>query len=256
MKYTNKYNLPESIVRAIKNDQYDRGFCDFTVTGLLKPPRASALEKLHWDDLEEDVSDRIFSLLGQATHSVLERSARPGIDVVEKRFFADFLKYRVSGQIDLLEMDQGRLSDFKVTKAYPFTNKGGKGLKPEWIAQLNMQLELLRQNELDAKTIQIVGILRDWDEKCTDPYNKLKYMAGYPAAEITTVEIPIWSRDKTQAFIESRIVAHVQAQTELPACTSSETWGGNRCRAYCSVAPFCSQFQKSKKTGIIETQSV
>lgn len=256
MKITNKFNLPESIVRAMKNDKYDKGNADFSVTGLLKPARAAALEGLHEDEISEDVSDRIFALLGQATHSVLERSARPEIDLVEKRYFATFNGYVLSGQIDLLERDSGVLSDFKVTKAYPFTNKGGKGRKPDWDAQLNMQLELLRQNGLDAKKLQIIGILRDWDERCTDPYNKLKYMTGYPEAEIAAVEVPIWDRVKSQKFIEERIKVHVSARENLPLCSSSETWGGNRCKAYCSAAPFCLQFIEGKKTGIIEPKQM
>jgi hypothetical protein len=254
LKYTNKYGVPESVVRAIKNDSYDKGQADFSVTGLLKPARAARLEELHKHELEEDVSDRIFSLLGQSVHSVLERSARPDSDLVEKRFFTKIEGVVLSGQIDLLERDTNTLSDFKVTKAYPFTSKGGKGQKPEWIQQLNMQLELIRSNGYDATKLQIVGIIRDWDKRCTDPYQKLKYMAGYPEAEIAVVEMPIWDRDKTESFIKSRIEAHVKAKDALPLCTPAETWGGNRCKGYCTAAPFCTQFQESKKTGLIQTQ--
>lgn len=251
MKITNKTNLPEAIVRAVTNDSYNRGEADFSVTQLLSPPRAEALKETYKDQIEEDASGRIFSLLGQATHVILERSARPGLDLVEERFFGKFGEYVLSGQVDLLETDSGVLSDFKVTKAYPFSNKGGKGQKPEWLQQLNMQLELLRMNGLDAKKIQIVGILRDWDKKCLDPSNKMKYMAGYPLAEIVFVDIPIWTREEAQKFIHERIKAHVDAKKVLPLCSSSETWGGNRCKDYCSAAAFCEQYQKSKKTGLI-----
>lgn len=255
MRLTNTYNLPASILRALENDPYDKGDADFSVTGLLKPARVSALEAIHKDQLEEDASGRIFALLGQATHSILERSARPGLDLVEKRFKAQFGDYTVSGQIDLLELDNGVLSDFKVTKAYPFSTKGGKGKKPEWMAQLNMQLELLRCNGYEAKRLQIVGILRDYDEKCNDPNNKMKFMSGYPKAEIITSEIDIWPREMIQAFIRERIKAHVEARVNLPKCTSLETWGGNRCKGYCPVAEFCDQYKKAKTTGIIEEQT-
>lgn len=251
MTLTNLYNLPLSVVRAMENDKYSKGDSDFSVTQLLNPPRQEALKEIHKDELVEEASNRIFALLGQATHVILERGAREGIDLVERRFFATFLGKRVSGQIDLLERDSGVLSDFKVTKAYPFTKKGGKGLKPEWIAQLNMQLELMRQNGESAERLQIVGIVRDWDEKCLDPYNKLKYLEGYPPTEIVTVPVPIWERKKTVAFIEERVDLHLQAKVLIPRCGSAETWGGDRCKGYCVVSPHCEQYKNATKTGLL-----
>lgn len=249
MKLTNKYNLPQAFLRAALNDPYDRGEADFSVTELLNPPRAQALKLTHKDELEEDCSDRVFAILGQSVHKILERAARVE-DLVERRVYGMFGEHMLTGQIDLLERDRKVLSDWKVTKAYPFTKKGGKGQKPEWIAQLNMQLELLRMNELDADKLQIVGIIKDWTEACTDPYNKMKYMEGYPPAEIVTIDIPMWPREKTQGFIRERMKAHLDARKALPECTPAETWGSNRCRSYCSVSKFCLQYQTSLKTGL------
>lgn len=249
MRLTNKYNLPAAFLRAAENDPYDRGEADFSVTELLNPPRAQALKAIHKDELEEDCSDRVFAILGQSVHKILERAARPE-DIVERRLYGSFIGNVLTGQIDLLETDRKVLSDWKVVKSYPFTKKGGRGQKPEWIQQLNMQLELLRMNDLDAERLQIVGIIKDWTEACLDPYNKHKYMEGYPEAEIVTIDIPIWPREKTQNFIKERIEAHIAARFNLPQCTPTETWGGNRCKSYCSVATFCSQYQASKKTGL------
>lgn len=244
MKITNKYSLPLAFVRAVENDSYNKGDADFSVTQLLSPARLEALKEKHRDELTEDCKDRVWSLLGQSVHGILERSARPG-DLVEKRFFAEFNGVKISGQIDLLDQE-GVLSDWKVTKAWAFSKKGGSGKKPEWVAQLNMQLELLRQNGLDAKALQIVGILKDFDAKKSGEN-------GYPALEIVQAEIPMWEREKTQVFIKDRIVAHMFAnKDQLPKCTSAETWGGNRCQGYCPVAKFCSQYQESRKTGLIE----
>jgi hypothetical protein len=256
-KITNKYNLPEAFVRAVFNDPYDKGDSDFSVTELLKPARARALERQFEDLIEEDASDRVFSLLGQSVHHILQRAAREGVDLVEKRFFADFDGVKLSGQIDLLSninTPEASLSDWKVTRSYPFTVKGGKGQKPEWVHQLNMQLELLRKNGMDAKYLFIVGILRDWDAKCLDPKNKLKYMSGYPEAEVSVVSIPIWTREKTQEFILKRIQIHKEADQQLPLCTVEETWGGRRCKDYCRVSRFCTQYQQAQKTGLLEPQ--
>lgn len=254
MKYTNKLLLPEALFRAISNDPYSKGDSDFSVTELLKPPRAKALEIKHAEELVEDVSTRIWSLLGQTTHAILERGAAPG-DLIEQRFSSIFLGKTLSGQIDLLSSD-GTLYDYKVVKTYPFTVKGGSGQKPEWIAQLNMQLELLRLNGKDAKSLKIVGILRDYDKRCLDTGNHKYFMAGYPKSEIALIDIPLWDRDKTKKFINDRIQAHLNARLELPQCTPAETWGGNLCKGYCQVSRFCEQYQGALKTGRMTSDDV
>ena len=247
MKITNNFGLPEAFRRAVENDGYNKGEADFSITELIAPARQRALQKRYDSQLEEDCSSKAFSLFGQSVHHVLERAARPGVDLAEKRFFAPFEVddeiYTLSGQIDLLSdyKSKAALSDWKTTKLYPFTKKGGLGQKPEWIAQLNMQLELLRINGLDANSLWIVGILRDWG-----PKNK----AEVPR-EVATVSIPIWPREKTQAFIIERMRAHLNAIKVLPECSKAEVWGGRRCLDYCNVSAWCAQYQQSKQTGLI-----
>src|SRR5258706_69449 len=67
---TNKHGLPDAIVRAVLNDPYDRGDADFTVTQLLQPPQLARLTQAN--PIPEDVSDRIWALLGHAVHVILE----------------------------------------------------------------------------------------------------------------------------------------------------------------------------------------
>jgi hypothetical protein len=211
---TNKSNLPEAILKAMKNDSYDSGDSDFTATSLLKPARASALEKKHKDETQEDAEDGIYRLYGQIAHGILERANEN--DLSEKRFFSEFKGYKVSAQIDTLSLKDGVLSDFKFTTAWGF--KKDTETKPDWIAQLNIQLELMRRNGLDAQKLQIVGLLRDWQ------ISKAKEDPNYPQNPIVILDIPMWSRKTTQLFIEMRIAAHVAADVSLPECSSSERW--------------------------------
>ena len=74
MKYTNASNLPEAIVRAVSNDPYDSSGSDISTTKLIAPPRIRVLQKRNWNSLEEDVSNRIWSLLGQSIHHIIERA--------------------------------------------------------------------------------------------------------------------------------------------------------------------------------------
>ena len=73
MKITNVLNLPQPIVDAVQNDPYDSGESDISVTRLISPPRQVALANEHGRKLTEDCADRLFSLMGQAMHHILER---------------------------------------------------------------------------------------------------------------------------------------------------------------------------------------
>ena len=75
MKLTNKHGLPQAIVNAIKNDPYTPGKrADISVTRLIDAPQVSVLYRNHYKDIVEDVSNRIFSIMGQAMHHILERA--------------------------------------------------------------------------------------------------------------------------------------------------------------------------------------
>ena len=100
MKLTNKHNLPEAIYNAVKNDPY-RKQGHITVTTLINPPRIRALEQRHADELEEDVSDRLWSLLGQAVHVVLERAGADNV-LQEERLGTQVNGWTLTGQFDRL----------------------------------------------------------------------------------------------------------------------------------------------------------
>ncbi len=252
MKLTNNSGLPEPILKAIMNDDYNRGDSDFTVSELISPPRQSALKLKYKDDLEEDVEDLVFALLGKAVHKILENANE--LDIVEKRFFINVNGYKISSQLDNLSLAKSVLSDYKCTGAYGFYE--GIKTKPEWIAQLNVQLECLRQNGFDANTLQIVGILRDW--KVTEyKVDLLKPKPVYPESPIKIRPIEMWSRENTIKWIENRLEVHLKAREVLPKCTDEEIWKRYnkklkrdikyRCEHYCIVSNFCEQFSGERK---------
>lgn len=247
MKLTNKHGLPEVFVRAVANDPYDSGGSDFTATSLAEPARASALKLQFKDGIEVDVSSRVASIIGQGTHSIAERAARPGIDLCEERIFASFevdgVKYRVSCQLDLYETDSCDLYDWKTTKAYAFSKKSGGGKKPEWIQQLNVCAEILRRNQHTPKTLNIIALLKDW--------NKREVGSGsHPESEVVAVSLPVWSSEDVNTYVIGRIRAHIAARKELPQCTSAEHWGMRRCDQWCDASSVCKQYQDSLKTGL------
>src|SRR3990167_32938 len=214
MKVTNNSGLPDALVAAIEADGYTKGDADFSITELLSPPRIASLKAKHKDDIIEDAEDRLWSLYGQIAHSILERANRKGI--AEKRYFANIGGARISGQIDTLDLDGGTLSDWKFVTSYKF--KKNQGVPPEWEAQLNYQLELFRHNGLDAKALQIVGLLRDFSKM------EAKRDFDYPQAPVVIMPIPMWPREKTWAHMTQRITAHKEARESLPLCSDDDRW--------------------------------
>ena len=70
MRWTNKFGLPQSIYDAVARDDYDHGDA-YSSTELIKDPCEILLSRRHFDELEEDISDSWYSVLGSAVHSVM-----------------------------------------------------------------------------------------------------------------------------------------------------------------------------------------
>lgn len=234
MKITNNLGLPRAIVAAVENDPYNKGDCDFSITELIAPPQKRALQIKHENEIEEDASGRLYSLYGQLIHALLERANSS--ELVEQRFFTDVGPYKVSAQIDSLDIDSGILTDFKFTTSYHFM--AHKPPKPEWIQQLNVQRWILKRHDYAVTEIQIVGLLRDWQ------FSKAKQDKNYPSGNIAKMKLPIWSDEETVLFLKERINLHYAARKGRQIdCTEEETFGW-KCDLYCNVNKFCSQWAR------------
>ena len=278
MKITNAHGLPQVLVDAVINDSYDAGDSDISVTTLLQPPRKVALTKKHNGDLTEDASDRMWALMGQAMHSILERAGDAQDRIIERRFYGEMEGWKISGQVDLIEKDV--LSDYKFMSVWEIIY----GLKEEKAAQLNMLKWLAEGEGVFINKLQIVGMLRDWQKV------KAKTDKDYPQAQIQIIDVPVWDENKTADYISQRVLMHQAATHELPLCTEEDRWysgskyavmkkgrksalrlldaqdeaeqwmadnpgkGGDsidfrpgenkRCADYCSVASVCQQYQE------------
>lgn len=211
----NKYNLPLPLIVALENDPYNFDG-DISCTGLILPPRIYQLRKRHYKKIHEDASDMIYRLLGQNTHSILERVDTPGC-VVEERFYAKICGWDVGGKIDLYEKLIKILSDWKVTSVWSVIN----GLKPEHEQQLNINAHLMRLNGTSPAKLQIVNFLRDWSKHKVKDY-------GYPKCQVVVQDVPLWNHEKAKSWVENRIKFHQSCgdlpDDALPFCTSQEMW--------------------------------
>ncbi len=225
MILTNNFNLPEAIVRAAQNDEYDRGDSQISVTQLISPPRIVLLQSLNESKLQQDVVDRVPSMLGTALHKILERGSPPD-HIVEERFFAKVLGWKISGAVDVQIPLDGEdfgfweINDYKVTSVYSVMQD-----KPEWEQQLNCYggLAFLCKCR-PIKALKIIAFLKDWSRKSAE------LSAAYPQAPIQTVDIPVWAFSKQINFIEERVRIHQQAKALVdkgespPYCSDQERW--------------------------------
>lgn len=212
MKITNKNGLPEPLVRAVSSHKYSKGDADYSITELIKPPRIAALEKLHWDELEEDASDRLWALMGSAGHEVLRRSAESGI--VETRLSIIIDGKKVSGQLDYMQAEQS-IIDYKFTSIWAVKD----GVKPEWAQQLNCYKYLADVHQMPVKEVLIIAILRDWN------INEAKRNPELPQSQVVVLPVRIWSVETVKNWIQARIILHERARAgTLPECTAEEMW--------------------------------
>lgn len=215
MKLTNKRRLPEVVVRAVTNDPYTKGEADISVTELLTPPQLRKLKIDHYDELEEDVADRIASLRGQAFHVILERAAAGNPDMmIEKTVYAEYAGWKIKGQIDHVLLSSGELFDFKETNARKV--RGGV-LPREWEQQTNIYRRMLhREKGIQIGGIAVFAFLRDWSKR------ESKQSQDYPQAPVVRFDVPVWTDEQADAFIEERVRLHQMA--ESIACSEEDVW--------------------------------
>ena len=221
MKLTNKHGLPESIVNALRRPEYTKGKAHLSVTQLINSPKIVALTKKFQDELEQDVSEMVWSLFGSAIHKVLEHG-RDTNHIVEQRLHTEVDGYRVSGAIDLqITREGGRsIRDYKTCSAWSVMNE-----KIEWEQQLNCYAWLVEKvTETPVVDLGIVAIIRDWSRR------DAARNESYPPAPIKEIPITLWPMEQREKYIRDRVHAHAEAEFaiesdgDIPACTPEEMW--------------------------------
>ena len=219
MRYTNEMNLPQLYWDAIVNDDYDGPVANCTslsVSGINQPVKQRILQLRHYDDIVEDISDRIWSMFGNSQHYLLSKTKSDGI--VEKRFKWKISDTNISGKIDLLE--NGVLSDHKTTSVWHIIHNSDNFL--DWQKSLNCYYFILKKNGIDIKKLQIIALLRDWSK------NKAKIDKEYPQHQCLVIPIEIWPEEKQEEYIMEKITEHEKYLTyeddEIPECSPEERW--------------------------------
>ena len=273
---TNRHNLPAAILAAIQADPYTGGG-DISCTKLIDAPQIRVLGSKHHHEVTVDASERVFSLMGQAVHVVLERAGlkEDGV-IVEERLYAEVNGWQVSGQVDRMHVADGTLSDFKMTTVWKQHGSDS------WTRQLNVLRWLAHRNGFRIDTLEVIAIFRDFRK------TEAQRNPDYPQAAIQVIPVPLWSLEDTEEYIRERVWLHQAASRgEAVPCTDEDRWfSGNtyalmkhgakratkvssirsdfdladpaeytvetrpgeykRCQHYCDVAAFCQQWGGGK----------
>jgi hypothetical protein len=261
MKYTNKYGLPETLVKAIGEPRPLRAR-SFSASEIAGPPYIRRLKDQHYDEITQDVSDMIWMLFGTAFHMVMEKAA-PADGEAEASMSMPFGDYTITGTADLYH--NGVVRDYKTTSVY----SSMFGVKEEWITQLNVYRMLFEYHGKKVDKLEIHAILRDWQ------VNKAKFESDYPKVPYIIINVPIidiearvwswilrydervpcsqeekWARPTTYAVMKEgrktaiRVLDTLQEAREISSRTPGshvvERPGVNgRCEGYCTVKEFC-----------------
>ena len=219
MKVTNKFGVPAPLVTLATREYYSKGRAQYSVTELLSPPRVRRLREQYDSEIETDVTDMMWSMLGSALHVVMERGQTEG-HITEERLFIEVDGVTLSGAIDLQEERDGGvvITDYKFTSAWAVMND-----KPEWEQQLNVYrwlVEKVKGNRVYA--LRICALIRD--------FSRHETREGYPAAPIQMVDIPLWTLEQADLFVRRRLDMHREAKVShdlgdaLPECSAEERW--------------------------------
>ncbi len=214
MKLTNKFGLPKAIVRAVTFYPHEkRG--DISVTQLVGPPRIHQLRIRHPDEITEDVSDRLWALLGSTVHYFLH-AARVDDALQEETMVWLVGDVKLFGTPDYFEDE--RISDWKITSVWAILD----GVKPEWEAQLNLYKGLYRHYGFDVSDLEICALLRDWSK------GRARQGGDYPPVAFRRLPVTLWSKERLLHYAEKRAGLHqrcfVLPDSLLPLCTSEERW--------------------------------
>jgi hypothetical protein len=257
--FINPQGLPAAYVRAVCADPYTAGSANISVTSLIGPAQLRTLRQRHDDELVEDVADRVWSLLGQLCHALLERAAgweSPADalariydivmdpdssplqkvddiksllrayrvdtpDIIERRLYAELEGWKISGQIDMLREDA---ADGWGIGDWKLTSVWTwiYGGRQEWEDQLNVYAWLARRNGHFPKWLRIYAIFRDWRE------TEVRSSPDYPPKPIMVLNIPLWDDEKAEIFVRHRVEMHKFAamlpNDALPECSDKERW--------------------------------
>ena len=217
MTLTNELNLPQALVDACDVSPHNAPNT-VSATTLKSGVREILLTKRHWDELTDDVSNRIWALFGTAVHALLEKESANTF--VEEKFEKQVGNYKVTGRLDCYDMKNGIIVDYKTATVWKYKF----GDYSDWRFQGLVYAWLLKQQGLEVKECQFVMMFKDFSK------SKARTEEGYPKRPVEVFRFKVTEKDLQE--IEQKIISKVKqleenetvADSELPLCSDEERW--------------------------------
>ncbi len=221
MKIINSQNLPEPyVLAAVPYEPTREG--RIRVTELSMPPQLRYLSRKHWDEMEEDVIDRVYAINSTSTHQILasvheELKDRHEVFLAECALKMPVLGWDLTGHLDVYI--DGILTDYKDTSIWKV-----KAIKIKmdegWEKQQNVYAAMLRETMgIEPLELQVVVNARDWRKG-----EKLRYGADYPP-RISVHPIKMMPHNEIMDWIKERVALHQKGNKgEYKGCTDEERW--------------------------------
>lgn len=211
MKYTNKLNLPEAIVRSCVESEVpasDR----YSVTELLKSPKEIVLTRRHWDDIEVDVSECVNMIFGSAVHKVLEENSEDGVET-ETKMECKFGKYTLVGKFDRRDLKGQTIEDYKTCTV----SKVSKGdFSNDYKQGMMYALMTYKTTGVLIRKLKFYNLMKDWSKI------KKESISNYPVAPIYVWEYDV--KDSDYDFIVDYINEKFKQIEDIRPCTDEERW--------------------------------
>ena len=196
MKWTNKYNLPDRVIRVLKGKYKERRpeLNRLSITDLIDDPLPRILFINHWDEIIRDYSDLITMVQGIALHSRYEMCATDDEDTEHK--YEDVIDgIIVVGKADMLWAQV--VLEVKQTGVY-----GPKYRIPKWTKQMNCYAWQRRTRGIAVDELLVDIWYRDWKQGNT-------HWRDYPSIPYECISLDLWSFEKQEDYIHSQVQKHL-----------------------------------------------
>lgn len=217
MQITNKLNLPQSLVNAVTTERHNKED-SVSATTLLQGVKQIILTARHWDEIEDDVSDRVWAVFGTAVHKLLEEKNPNAF--TEERFECKLGSKTVTGQVDLYDMEEKTITDYKTASVWKVKFKSFD----DWKKQGLIYAWLLKKEGLEVKRCRFIAMLRDWTK------GEAQRNMDYPQAQIYEYVFDVTEKDlrEIEIFINDKVLQIIddenKSDDEIAPCTGEERW--------------------------------
>lgn len=220
MKITNKLGLPQPLVDAVSSE-YTYMPKRYSATSLLKGVREAVLQHRHDGEIEQDVSEMVWLILGKAVHSIIENSTELPEQLKECKLVEDMGDgYELSGIFDLYDASTETVIDWKTASVW-------KSIYEEWDdyeKQLGIYAWMLNKAGFPCHHGEIVALLKDHSK--TEATRKPDYPQlpidlktfDYNAEKLAEIE------DMIRENFDAIKYAETLSDADLPMCTEEERW--------------------------------